>query len=64
MKNKYLLSVVETSRQYNVGRDYLYGLIRSGNSDLPYLRIRGHVKINAPLFEAWLDEKSRMRAEL
>lgn len=55
MKNKYLLSVVEASKRYGIGRDKLYALIRS-EPDIPVVRIEKTTKINAPLFEEWLNK--------
>lgn len=54
MQNKYLISVVEASKRFGIGRDKLYSLIRS-EPDLPTIKIGETVKINAPLFEEFLN---------
>lgn len=64
MKNKYLISVVEASERYGFPRDTLYRMVRSNHPDLPFIRINGHVKINVPLFEKWLDSLSKEHKEI
>ncbi len=58
MKSKYLLSVVEASKYFNIGRDKLYALVRS-EPDLPTIKIGTTVKINIPLMEDWLNKATR-----
>lgn len=55
MQNKYLISVVEASKRFGIGRDKLYALVRS-EPDLPTLRIGETVRINVPLFEEFLNK--------
>lgn len=64
MNNKYLISVVEASKKYGFPRDKLYNMIRSGNKDLPYVKISGIAKINVPLFEEWLNKATIEKREL
>ncbi len=64
MKNKYLISVVECSKQYNVPRDKLYGAIRAGNTEIPYIKIGNITRINVPLFEEYLNKKSALQEEI
>lgn len=62
--NQYLISIVECSRRYGVPRDKLYAAIRAGNTEIPYTKIGNITKINAPLFEKYLDEKSCAQCEI
>jgi len=64
MKNKYLISVVEASKRYGFPRDTLYRMVRNNHSDVPFVRINGIVRINAPLFEKWLDSLSEEHKEI
>ena len=58
MKNQYLLSIVETSRIYNIPRDKLYAASRSGNTEIPFIKIGNTKKIHVPLLEKLLEEKA------
>jgi excisionase family DNA binding protein len=51
---KYLLSVTEASKRYGIGKNKLYEMIKS-ESDILVTRIGKVCKINAPLFEEWLN---------
>lgn len=53
--NRYLMSVVEASKHFGIGRDKLYAIVRS-QPDVPIIRIGEIVKINVPMFERWLDD--------
>jgi len=63
-KNKYLISIVETCKKYGFPRDKLYSMIRSGNKDLPYIKINGIAKINVPLFDEWLNKMTIEKREV
>ena len=53
--NKYLLSIVETSRQYNLPRTRLYHAAR--NNELPiFVKVGEFTKVNTTLLEKLLDE--------
>ncbi len=53
--NKYLLSIVETSRQYNLPRTRLYNSARK--NELPiFVKIGEFTKVNTVLLEKLLDE--------
>ncbi|OZV12373.1 hypothetical protein CIW83_09770 [Tissierella sp. P1] len=62
-KNKYLLTVNETAEKYGVGRGKLYELIRS-EPDFPIIKIGNTNKINAPLFEEWLNKSTEEKREI
>lgn len=64
MKNQFLLSIVEVSRQYNVPRDKLYAAARAGNTEIPFIKIGTSTKIHVPLFEKLLEEKALNHKEL
>lgn len=64
MKNQYLISVVDCSKIYSIPRDKLYAAIRSGNSVLPFVRIGNTTKINVPMLEKLLDEKSILHEKI
>lgn len=61
--NKYLISVVEASQRYGLGRDFLYSLVRS-REDMPIIKINGITKINVVLFEEWLNKITLEEREL
>lgn len=63
MNNKYLMSVVEASKYFNVGRDKLYALIRS-QEDIPVLKVGETTKINVPMFAEWLNKATLEGREL
>ncbi|MBU5312315.1 helix-turn-helix domain-containing protein [Tissierella carlieri] len=63
MNNKYLMSIVEASKHFNIGRDKLYALVRS-QEDIPIIRIGETTKINVPLFEEWLNRATLEGREL
>lgn len=63
-KNKYLISVVEASKRYGFPRTKLYNMVRSNHPDVPFIRINGIVRINAPLFKEWLDSLSKEHKEI
>jgi len=62
--NQYLLSIVETSRLYNIPRDKLYAASRAGNTKIPFIKIGTSTKIHIPLFEKLLTEKAEKHEEL
>ena len=65
MKNNppYLLSIVETSRQYNLPRTKLYHAAR--NNELPiFVKIGNFTKVHVPLLEKLLEEKALNHEEL
>ena len=39
-------------------------MIKSGNSNLPYIKINGITKINVPMFEEWLNKMAVEQKEL
>ena len=55
MDNKYLITVLEASKRYGLGRDLLYRLIKS-DSGIPFIKIGTKFLINTPLFEIWLNQ--------
>lgn len=55
MSYKYLMSVVEASKHFNVGRDKLYSMIKS-QEGVPIIKIGEITKINVPLFEQFLNK--------
>lgn len=55
MKSKYLMSIVEASQYFGIGRDKLYAIIRS-QPDVPVIKIGESTKINVPMFEKWLND--------
>lgn len=61
--NKYLMSVVQASKHFNIGRDKLYEIIRS-NEDVPVIRIGEITKVNVPMFEQFLDKCTHEGREL
>lgn len=63
MNNKYLISIIEASKRYGIGRDKLYALVRS-EPDIPIIKIGDATKINAPLFEKWIDQATLEGREL
>lgn len=58
MKSKYLVSIVEASKMFGIGRDALYAMSRS-EPDMPIIKIGSVSKINVPLFEQWLDRATK-----
>jgi hypothetical protein len=63
MKNQYLLSIVETSRQFNIPRDKLYAASRVGNTGI-FIKIGNMTKVHVPLLEKLLEEKALNHEEL
>ena len=64
MKNQYLLSIVEVSRQYNLPRDRLYSESRRSDTEIPFIKIANTKKIHIPLLEELLREKAEKHEEL
>lgn len=62
-KNKYLMSIVEASQHFGIGRDKLYAIVRS-QPDVPVIKIGDIRKINVPMFEKWLNDCVREGREL
>ena len=52
---KKLVSIIEASKIFGIGRDAMYALVRS-EPDLPKIKIGQVTKINVPLMEQWLDK--------
>lgn len=63
MGYKYLMSVVEAAKYFNIGRDKLYALVRS-EPDLPVLKIGDIVKINVPMMEQFINKCTEEGREL
>ena len=63
MNSKYLMSVVEASKYFNIGRDKLYAIIKS-NADVPVIRIGEITKVNVPMFEQFLNRCTEEGREL
>lgn len=63
MNNKYLMSIGEAAKYFNIGRNKLYAMVRS-QEDIPVVRIGETTKINVPLFEKWLDRATLEGREL
>jgi len=65
MKNQYqyLISIVEASRRYGVPRDKLYALTKS-DPEIPCIVIGKTTKINVPLFEKYLNDKSILQCKI
>jgi excisionase family DNA binding protein len=49
-------SVREASREYRVGRDFLYAEVHAGR--LPHIKLGHRVVLVRPTFEAWLERRS------
>lgn len=63
--NKYLLSIVETSRIYNIPRDKLYAASRSEKAtEIPFIIIGNTKKIHVPLLVKLLEEKAAKNESL
>lgn len=58
MKNKYLISIVEASKMFGIGRDAFYAMARS-EPDIPIIKIGSISKVNVPLMEQWLDKATK-----
>lgn len=56
--DKYLLSIPQAASKYGIGKETMYSLVRS-DLTLPIIKIGSITKINTPLFEEWLDKKTR-----
>ncbi len=63
MNNKYLMSIVEAAKYFNIGRNKLYAMVKS-EPDIPVIRIEKITKINVPLFEEWLNKATLEGREL
>lgn len=63
MKIKYLMSVVEASKYFNIGRDKLYVLVKT-EPDIPIIKIGETTKINVPMFEQFLNKCTEEGREL
>lgn len=60
---KYLVSIVEASKMFGIGRDSLYAMSRS-EPDIPIIKIGSTTKVNVPLMEQWLDKATLEGREL
>jgi hypothetical protein len=63
-KNKYLLSITETSRIYGLPKNKLYAAARAGNSEIPFIKIGTFTKINTIMLERLLNEKALKNEQL
>lgn len=63
MESKYLVSIVEASKMFGIGRDSLYAMSRS-EPDIPIIKIGSTTKVNVPLMEQWLDKATLEGREL
>lgn len=61
---KKLISVTEATKEYGIGRDKLYQLIRSKDYDIPVIKIGKTYKINTLLMDEWLIEMTKNEKEL
>jgi hypothetical protein len=64
MKNKYLLSIVEVSKQFNLPRDRLYAESRRENSEIPFIKIGSSKKIYIPKLIELLENKAANKESL
>lgn len=61
MKN--LLSIKEASKEFGIGSNKLYAMVKS-QPDIPIIKIGETKKINSDLFSQWLDKCSKEGREL
>jgi len=61
---KKLISVTEATKEYSIGRDKIYQLIRSKDYDIPAIKIGKTYKINTLLMDEWLIEMTKNEKEL
>jgi len=61
---KRLISITEATKEYGIGRDRIYQLIRSKDYDIPALKIGKTYKINTLLMDEWLIEMTKNEKEL
>lgn len=64
MKNKYLLSIVETSKQFNIPRDRLYAESRRKDSEIPFIEIGSSKRIYIPKLIELLEKKATNKESL
>jgi excisionase family DNA binding protein len=55
---KHLLTIKEATQEFGIGKDIMYRLIHT-ESNFPKLKVGSFYKINAPMFQEWLNEKTR-----
>lgn len=63
MTEKYLLSIVDSAKYFNIGRDKLYAIIRT-HDDAPIIKIGNSTKINVIMFEQFLNKCTEEKREL
>jgi excisionase family DNA binding protein len=61
---KRLISITEATKEYGIGRDRIYQLIRSKDYDIPAIKIGKSYKINTLLMDEWLIEMTKNEKEL
>lgn len=59
MSEKYLLSVKEVQKEFSLGRDKIYQLIRSG--EIATIRIGRNTKIHRGKLQSFIDEAADLR---
>lgn len=63
-KKQYLLSIVETSKQFNLPRDRLYAESRRECSEIPFIQIGSGKKIYIPKLIELLETKAANKEAL
>lgn len=64
MEKKYLLSIVEVSKQFNLPRDRLYAESRRKYSEIPFIQIGSSKKIYIPKLIELLENKAANKEAL
>jgi len=64
MEKKYLLSIVEVSKQFNLPRDRLYAESRRKNTEIPFIQIGSSKKIYIPKLIELLETKAANKESL
>ena len=62
--NKYLLSIVETSKQFNIPRDKLYSESRRQDTEIPFIEMGSCKKIYVPKLIELLETKAANKEAL
>ncbi len=56
--SSYLISIPKAAKEFGIGRDRLYELVRT-DPTIPKISVGEYVKINKPLFEEWLNKATK-----
>lgn len=62
MESKYLVSIVEASKMFGIGRDSLYAMSRS-EPDIPIIKIGSTTKVNVPLKDNFISKKQEFQVK-